>query len=208
MVSDVDLLPRKVPTQPRAIATVDALVEATARILVDDGLHGISTNRIAEVAGVSVGSLYQYFPSKEALVMAVVERHAARVVGLLSEAFAVALQEPLPVAIEQLVGSIVDVHEQQPALQHAIVSQVMTLGVHHTAPMHARAVDVVHAFLLSRQEQLLVTDCRSAAWMLVTTVMATLHGRHMGVTPDMGTTAVKAELTALIIRYLLPSAQS
>ena len=47
MVPKNDLRPRKVPTQPRAIATVDALVEATARILVDDGLHGVSTNRIA-----------------------------------------------------------------------------------------------------------------------------------------------------------------
>ncbi len=204
MVPKNDLRPRKVPTQPRAIATVDALVEATARILVDDGLHGVSTNRIAEVAGVSVGSLYQYFPSKEALVMAVVERHANNVVTLLSDAFAQALQEPLPVAIDQLVSAIVDVHDQQPELQHAIVSQVMTLGVHHTAPMHARAVDVVHAFLITRQEDLLVDDCRSAAWMLVTTVMATLHGRHMGVAPDLGTTSLKVQLTAMIQRYLLP----
>ncbi len=208
MVSEVDLLPRKVPTQPRAMATVDALIEATARILVDGGLQGISTNRIAEVAGVSIGSLYQYFPSKESLVMAVIERHAARVVALLSQSFAAALQEPLPVAIEQLVSAIVDVHEQQPALQQAIVTQIMTLGVHHAAPLHARAVDVVHGFLLSRQEHLLVSDCRSAAWMVVTTVMATLHGRHLGVTPDMGTNVVKAELTSMFLRYLLPATES
>ena len=67
--------PRKVASQERSRATVDALVEATARILVKEGFDKASTNRIAEVAGVSVGSLYQYFPSKEALVAAVIERH-------------------------------------------------------------------------------------------------------------------------------------
>ena len=67
--------PRKAASQVRSRATVDALVEATARILVKEGFDKASTNRIADVAGVSVGSLYQYFPSKEALVAAVAERH-------------------------------------------------------------------------------------------------------------------------------------
>src|SRR5271170_1138813 len=71
--------PRKNASQKRSRATVDALVEATARILVRDGFDKASTNRIAEVAGVSVGSLYQYFPSKEALVAAVIDRHSQEI---------------------------------------------------------------------------------------------------------------------------------
>src|SRR5215468_399334 len=67
--------PRKHASQERSRATVDALIEATARILVREGFDHASTNRIAEQAGVSVGSLYQYFPSKEALVAAVIDRH-------------------------------------------------------------------------------------------------------------------------------------
>src|SRR5262245_9490004 len=67
--------PRKHASQQRSRATVDALIEATARILVKEGFDSASTNRIAEQAGVSVGSLYQYFPSKEALVAAVIQRH-------------------------------------------------------------------------------------------------------------------------------------
>ena len=55
--------------------TVNALLEATARILIREGFDKASTNRIAEVAGVSVGSLYQYFPGKEALVAALIDRH-------------------------------------------------------------------------------------------------------------------------------------
>lgn len=67
--------PRKQASQARSRATVDALVEATARILVRESFDRASTNRIAAEAGVSIGSLYQYFPSKEALVAAVIDRH-------------------------------------------------------------------------------------------------------------------------------------
>jgi len=62
------------PQQQRSKALVDTLLEATARILERSGLEETSTNEIARVAGVSVGSLYQYFPSKEALVAALIER--------------------------------------------------------------------------------------------------------------------------------------
>ena len=67
--------PRKQASQERSRATVEALVEATARILVRDGFDKASTNRIGQEAGVSIGSLYQYFPSKEALVVALIQRH-------------------------------------------------------------------------------------------------------------------------------------
>ena len=63
--------PRKTASQSRSRATVDALVEATARVLVRQGYDRASTNKIAAAAGVSIGSHYQYFPSKEALVAAV-----------------------------------------------------------------------------------------------------------------------------------------
>src|SRR5215468_9906844 len=66
---------RKHASQERSRATVDALIEATARILVREGFEKASTNRIAREAGVSIGSLYQYYPSKEALVAAVIDRH-------------------------------------------------------------------------------------------------------------------------------------
>jgi AcrR family transcriptional regulator len=66
--------PRKLPQQGRSRETVDALLEATAQLLVRDGYDKASTNKIALKAGVSIGSLYQYFPSKEALVSELLER--------------------------------------------------------------------------------------------------------------------------------------
>ena len=75
MAQKLQINPRKLASQERSRATVDALLEATTRVLLKEGYDRASTNRIAEVAGVSIGSLYQYFPSKEALVAAVIDRH-------------------------------------------------------------------------------------------------------------------------------------
>lgn len=69
--------PRKVPQQKRAADTVAVIVEAAARILERNGFEGFNTNAVAEKAGVSIGSLYQYFPGKNALLRAVIEREAA-----------------------------------------------------------------------------------------------------------------------------------
>lgn len=70
---------RKTPSQTRALRTVDTLFEAAARVLQTEGEAGFTTNRIAERAGFSIGTLYQYFPSKEAIVVAMVRRHRDRV---------------------------------------------------------------------------------------------------------------------------------
>src|SRR5439155_25257373 len=87
--------PRKNASQERSRATVDALIEATARILVREGFDKASTNRIAEVAGVSVGSLYQYYPGKEALVAAVIDRHQQKIMQTVRGELADTMGQPL-----------------------------------------------------------------------------------------------------------------
>lgn len=74
MTDDAALKPRKRPAQARSRATVAALLEAGAQVLERDGLDGFNTNRVAARAGVSVGSLYQYFPNKRALLVALIEQ--------------------------------------------------------------------------------------------------------------------------------------
>jgi AcrR family transcriptional regulator len=71
------LSPRKTPLQARSQATVQIILQAAARVLSKHSLAGFNTNRVAEVAGVSVGSLYQYFPNKDALVTALIENAQA-----------------------------------------------------------------------------------------------------------------------------------
>src|SRR5262245_47637657 len=94
--------PRKMASQERSRATVDVLLAATARVLVKDGYDHASTNKIAEAAGVSIGSLYQYFPSKEALVAAVIDRHIGDMMDIVRASFVRVATSSLREAVREL----------------------------------------------------------------------------------------------------------
>jgi AcrR family transcriptional regulator len=89
------LAPRKRPSQSRSAHTVDTILDATARILVERGYASTSTNAVAERAGVSVGSLYQYFPNKDALIAALHTRHIGRMKTVIENALARAMDVSL-----------------------------------------------------------------------------------------------------------------
>jgi AcrR family transcriptional regulator len=119
---------RKEASQARSRATVEALVDATARILVREGFDKASTNRIAEVAGVSVGSLYQYFPGKEALVAAVIERHQQEIMQLVRGELAQVASQPLKQAVRTLVTVAVESHRIDPKLHRVLAEQIPRVG--------------------------------------------------------------------------------
>jgi len=92
-------------SQKRSRLTVDALVEATARVLTKEGYDRASTNKIAAMAGVSIGSLYQYFPSKEALVAAVIERHTQELSRVVRDTLLKVAARPIEIAVRELVAA-------------------------------------------------------------------------------------------------------
>lgn len=79
--SQVVLEPRKSPVQARSAASVDAILEATIQVLLSDGKEQLTTTRVASRAGVSVGTLYQYYPNKSALLQGALKRHLDDVTG-------------------------------------------------------------------------------------------------------------------------------
>lgn len=101
-MDETHLKARKAPKQARSAATVEAILAAAARVLARESLAGFNTNRVAEVAGVSVGSLYQYFPNKAALVAALIEREQARLAEGLEAAVASVAQVPLVEGLSRL----------------------------------------------------------------------------------------------------------
>lgn len=98
-----DLTPRKSPSQQRSGVTVDAIVEGAIRILVSDGYSSLTTIRVAKRAGVSVGSLYQYFSNKEAIVAEVVRRRSVEIASTIA---AVPGGPTVKASVEQLITAL------------------------------------------------------------------------------------------------------
>ena len=151
--------PRKNASQLRSRATVDALVEATARILVREGFDKASTNRIAEVAGVSVGSLYQYFPSKEALVAAVIDRHKHDIQKVVRSEIAKVADQPIEQGIRTLVAVAVKAHRVNPKLHRVLAEQIPRVGKLEKAETFDREnFAIFESYLESHRDELGVVN--------------------------------------------------
>jgi len=117
--------PRKVPTQERSRATVDAIIQAATYILVRSGWERLTTNAIAERAGVNIGSLYQYFPNKAAIIAELERRHVVQVRDQLANTLPqLSKQRTLREALSVLVRAMVDEHRIAPAVHRAIEEEL------------------------------------------------------------------------------------
>ena len=168
--------PRKIASQGRSRATVDALIEATARILVKDGFDKASTNRIAEVSGVSIGSLYQYFPGKEALVAAVIERHQQQIMQTVRNELTQASTQPLDKAMRTFVAVAVAAHRLDPQLHRVLAEQIPRVGKLEKLETFSREnFSLFRAYLEGVRDELAVDDLELASFVCVTTIEALTH---------------------------------
>jgi AcrR family transcriptional regulator len=168
--------PRKSASQERSRHTVSALLEATARILIAEGFDKASTNRIAEVAGVSVGSRYQYFPSKEALVAALIDRHRQEIMEVVQDELAQAVHRPLEQGIRTLVAVAVTAHRIDPKLHRVLAEQIPRVGRLENVETFDKAnYGRFKAYLESCRREIQVKDLDLAAFVCVTTIEALTH---------------------------------
>jgi len=197
--------PRRQAIQPRARATVDAILEATARILVREGYDHASTNRIAEAAGVSIGSLYQYFPSKEALVAALLERHVEEMSAMIGEEASAVWNAPLPEALERVARAMLAAHALDPKLHKVLVEQVPRVGrLERIGEVEKHTLALARTFLEHRTADLRPgLDLEMAAFVIVATLEALTHGAVLH-RPDLlaGDRLVR-EMRDVLVRYLI-----
>lgn len=155
---------------------MDAILDATAHILVRDGYDGLSTNRIAERAGVSIGSLYQYFPNKEALVGELVDRHSGMLFQMIFDAFAaMADADPRELAAA-MVRAMIATKRKSPKLAKVLREQIPRTGrLSRYEEDLARIVELTAAFLARHERELRPADPRMAAFIAVHMVDALTH---------------------------------
>ncbi len=183
---------------------VEAIVEATARVLVREGYEGTNTNRIADVAGISVGSLYQYFPSKEALVAQLIARHTAEMWALYEAKLAELEGAPLEHCARELIRLHLDAHRVDPKLHRVLMEQVPRVGgLAKVNDVLDRVTALITAQLERRRAEIVPQDPALAAFVVVHTVESISHQAVLQ-RPDLldGDELVE-EMLAIVMRYLI-----
>ncbi len=191
--------PRKKPAQDRSRETVKALVTAAARILEQDGYERASVNRIAKLAGVSVGSLYQYFPTKEALAAAVGKQLGEDMIAVFSEGLPAVATLSIDEAIVEVVGRAVRAFRLNPRLREVITSQLPE-ALMGTAEFDAWLATAIEAYLVFHREKVRPTDPRLAATILISSVESAARAASLHGDPD---DALTRELAELVRGYLV-----
>lgn len=193
---------KKAPKQARSQATVDAIVEATGQIFEREGFKKTTTTAVAERAGVSVGSLYQYFPNKQALVHALIERHDAQMWAVFTDHLTAAIARPFAEAIPAIIDALFAAHLVDPALHRVLHEQIPRVGaltILHDTSERSRAV--VEDLLRARGDQhRFAGDEATAALVMVEAVEALIHASID--LPPARAEAVQRHASVLVLGYL------
>jgi AcrR family transcriptional regulator len=203
MYRQVRTTPRKRPRQARSKATVDTILEATARVLVKHGFDGLTTNGVAVAAGVSIGSLYQYFPNKEALVGALVERHIEDMHAAVGKELARVATLPIAQAVRAMIELTIRANAVDPDLRRVLIEQVPRVG-RMSRIMELKAVThrSLTALLTHRRNEIAIRDPDVAAFLLVSAIEAVAQRATLFAPDRLRDPVLIDEATAMVTRYL------
>jgi AcrR family transcriptional regulator len=203
-IPDRRLAPRKRPKQERSEATVEAILQAAAQIFERHGYAAGTTNRIADRAGVSIGSLYQYFPNKDAILVALVHRHLAEGITALQPHLerlndGACFDDVLP----DIVYAMVAMHALAPGL-HRVLFEETKLPSTLRAELYEledRFVDLT-ASALAGEPSSPPADARLSARIAIGAIEGLTHGLVLRPPPGVTPEAIAREITQLVRAYI------
>jgi AcrR family transcriptional regulator len=194
--------PRKQPRQVRAELTRQRILTAAAHVFGEHGYAAGTTNRIAERAGISIGSLYQYFPNKDAILAELMIRHLDDGAAATAKIRAGRLPGPIEEVFRVFVRGAIDAHLDEPRLLRVLLEQ---------APRSRALLEKVERLkqslvsylreLLDGHPEVRLADTETAARLIVTTVELVVHQLVADHEPvDIG--RLEDELVAMLTRYV------
>lgn len=203
------IIPRKLPTQDRSKQLVDSLLSATAKILVRLGYEGLTTNRVAEEAGVSVGSLYQYFPNKESLIAALIQRWSDGVMETIAGQYLEVRHESIETAVETLVSAALDSTKIDVKLHRILMQQLPHVDAMPALELfNRRMTERVAGWLEVHRQELEVEDLHLAAEIVVMTLSG-LSDYALVQRPELlDSPSFVQHLSRLVLGYLAPTQAS
>ena len=196
------LTPRKRPRQARATATVDAIFEATIQVLLIDGPHRLTTTRVAARAGVSVGTMYQYFPHKQALFYALNERYLDDLAETVTKACRDQHGAPIERMVKALVATYWKAKAQRPEVTRALYRSVVELDNEALIEAFASRVDAATAAMFASASDAAFADLRLVNLTLLSTIFGTVRNVFERNLPADQASAVERQLVRMCIAYL------
>jgi AcrR family transcriptional regulator len=190
------------PQQGRSRATVDAILQATAQVMREEGAEALSTNRVAQVAGVSIGTLYQYFADKGALTDAIAETADAAFAVAMAEVMPMAMAAPIDQAVRMLLEATFAVRRRDPALVREVLRMWSRTSAARLQRVPPAVSQGVLAALEARKEELGIDDVERVAFVLITAIHAVLVSRVVDDRFDVE--RIEQDVIRLALGFLAP----
>jgi AcrR family transcriptional regulator len=180
------LLPRKQPRQARATAMVELVLEAATRVLSSDSLAGFNTNRVAEIAGISVGSLYQYFPNKSSLIAALIEREQLGLAAAIEQCVHLNQQKTLSQNLSKLVDIAIKHQFDRAKYSAALDHEELRLPLESViGPSQARIASAIWKMLKKHRNVIASAVPKSTAADCLTITKALVEAGTQDSKPDL-----------------------
>ncbi len=199
---------RKSPRQARSATTVEAIFEATIQVLIRDGIHRLTTTRVAERAGVSVGTMYQYFPHKQALLYALNARYLDLLAQRVEAVCAAHHGAPTEAMVAALVAAYWDAKTERSEVTRALYRSAVELDNEALIEAFARRMDAATLAMLRTAPGTDLAHIELANVTLLSVIFGTVRNVFERNLPVAEQIAIRQELTAMCLSYLTKSAGS
>jgi AcrR family transcriptional regulator len=182
---------------------MNRIIEAAGRVLAESGYDGASTNRIAAEAGISSGSLYQYFPNRDAIVVAVLERFSTELTARVDAQLTATMHLSWQQAGRMLLTAQFDVFTENTGSLRTIIDRLPQLGgTSQLNALHRRIGDLTRLYLIAHRDQFRPDlDIETAVWILVE-VSSALAIRYVADQPAIPREHLIDEIAGMLIGYL------
>lgn len=194
--------PRKAPRQARSRHTVDTILEATARVFAENGYAGTNTNLIADKAGLSVGSVYQYFPNKDSLIAALHQRHGEQMQQTVEAVLASPVAPTLRAHIEGMVRALLAAHMLEPELHKMLELEFPFFDAPQSDSEPDRGIfHRVRKLLGDWRAEITPNDLDLATWVILHIIESMVHAAVID-PPRFDSAAIESAISDAVIGYL------
>lgn len=196
------LKPRKKPVQARSTFTVNAIFEGCIQVLLEQGPERLTTTKVAECAGVSVGTLYQYFSDKQSLLAGVLEKHLIEIVDKVEKACAISHGKRLEAVVGNLVTAFFDAKMERPDVSRALYSVSAELEGNALVMKYSQKTQASIASVLQSVPDIKIKDLLATSFLLTTMLIGPAQALLTVDAPLVFVDKVQDETVAMIVAYL------